>query len=196
MLSVSRPCVLDLDDFCEGNSALIKLDDLRYEIPLLRVTLFMIPGMCTLGWLYHVTQSRPWLQLVPHGWMHTTPRECQLWTEQDARNYLKQLQPYLDSGMVQRGFKAPGWQISDALFHVLHNEGFWIADQDYNRSRRPHKLRYYELNPNRTDITQIHGHIGHMGGHNPNELSLIMSEIETHADATFAFASEHLELAP
>jgi hypothetical protein len=123
--------------------------------------------------------------------MHPHARECQNWTHSNARVYLSWL---CNSGMLEphgpllKGFKAPGWQISDETFAVLKEAGWFVADQPYNRDRRPQGIRYHELDSG----NHIHGHIGHLGGHNANELSLIWDEIMNHRGEVFEFLSQNL----
>jgi hypothetical protein len=206
-MSYSR-VILDLDDFCEENSQLILLDELKEEIPQLRVTLFTIPGLTSSAWLADCARRRPWMRFVPHGYMHHTARECQHWAAKETMHYLRWLRtqlkpsslPWIDcsktTGVYEHGFKAPGWQISDDTFVILEALGFWIADQDYNRDRRPPGLRYYELAEASTQphTFPIHGHIGHLGGHNANELELILPEIRRHKDADFQFVQDNLSV--
>jgi len=170
----------DLDDFCESNHKLALLDLLRKEIPGFRVTLFTIPGLCSLDWLNEVREKRDWVDLVPHGWKHPHSRECQNWSLEECREYLDCIEPL----KMTHGFKAPGWQISDGMYQVLLERDYWLADQLYNTGRRPVELRAYVLTgaPN-----QIHGHIGHMGGYNSNELELILGRI-------FAFVGDDFGL--
>lgn len=109
------------------------------------------------------------VDLIPHGYRHTTSRECQDWSYEGSREYLEYV---LFLGFT-RGFKAPGWQISDGMYEALVEFDFWVADQAYNNSRRPPVLKTYLLD----QPGKIHGHIGHLGGHNDNELSCIWDSI-------------------
>jgi hypothetical protein len=121
-------------------------------------------------------------------------------------------------GFITKGFKAPGWQISDACYRVLLDEGYWVADQKYNDERRPKALPVYRLRPGGVDyvdqhgrmlwqggladprrsinqVQQIHGHIGHLGGHNDNALELILPDVMKAArrDSDFRFIREVME---
>ena len=173
---------LDLDDFCETNSSLELLKRLKEEIPGFRVNLFTIPGLCTPVWLSWVQQAYgSWVDLIPHGWAHTTPRECESWDASQCDRYFDWLGRNYPT--LTQGWKAPGWQISGAMFQALRRRNWWLADQPYNRERRPQGLRIYELDsPNK-----LHGHIGHLGGYNANELSLIYREILKRREEPFGF---------
>ncbi len=75
--------------------------------------------------------------------------------------------------------------------YILRHAGYWLADQPYNRARRPEGLAVYELaGPNR-----IHGHIGHMGGHNDNALELLMPTLESlNPFRGFGFVRDYVEI--
>ena len=160
--------VIDLDDFCESNNGLDLLWRLYACVPRLRLNLFTIPGLCSPAFLNYA-RSLDWLDFIPHGWLHTTARECQTWSYADSLTYLLAL----ETAGWRHGFKAPGWQISDGMYQALLERNWWVADQAYNHNRRPVELRAYLLDePNR-----IHGHIGHLGGHNDNALELIFDQL-------------------
>jgi hypothetical protein len=155
--------VVDADDFCEENNDLDRIMRIHERNSRFRITLFTIPGRCSVGFIREM-QRFEWVEMVPHGWMHPDPRECEAWTLADAREYLCGIEAF---GLV-RGFKAPGWQISDPTYQALIEAGYWVADQAYNDQRRPPELRAYVLGPK-----SIHCHVGHLGGHNANALEYV-----------------------
>ncbi len=172
---------VDLDDFCERNDKLSLLRQLRTEIPQFVVTLFVIPRYNSSGFLEMVRNCYPWIDLVPHGWDHNTSRECQDWTYDQCVKYLDRVEKM---GIFTRGFKAPGWQISDGMYRALLERDYWVADQPYNDQRRPPELPVYRL----TGVSnQIHGHVGHWGGPNLNELELIIPIIHQFNREEFGF---------
>jgi hypothetical protein len=209
----------DLDDFCDDARSLAdlrRLDELRAVIPTFKATLFTIGGRCSKGFIADIKASRPWLELVAHGWMHQTNRECEQWNADVCRQALAASRAL---GLTTRGFKAPGWQISDGCYEALLDEGYWIADQHYNDARQPYGMPAYRLHPRGALIhggtgkviyragqcddspggvvyaTQIHGHLGHLGGHNANALEIIAPQILAAAehDTDFRFISEVME---
>ena len=95
-----------------------------------------------------------WIDLVPHGWAHPHPYECVDWSYGRMTGYLKIIKQ--DYPQFTRGFKASGWQISDGCYQALTDWGWWVADQIYNRERRPKGLRVYELD----SPMKMHYHIG------------------------------------
>jgi len=176
--------VLDLDDAYPGNDRMELLCDLKRQVPGLRVTLFAIPGRCTREW---VASLPPWVEIVPHGWRHETNRECEQWKDQIMRHALESL-PHRPAWA--EGFKAPGWQISDGCYAELERRGYWVADQPYNNHRRPPGLRAYLLGEPPAGVRQIHGHVGHLNGHNANELEYLVPEILACRDMEWRFVSE------
>lgn len=152
--------IIDADDFHEHNSKLGLLEQL-HDATGMKFTLFTIPGLCSRTFVKSMQQIE-WLDLVPHGFMHPHPRECEHWNYNQCVAYLDWVEDY----HMTKGFKAPGWQISDDMYRALLERGYWVADQHYNDHRRPPGLRAYFCEP------AHHFHIGHMGGHNENEIEL------------------------
>lgn len=146
--------VLDLDDFHQQNAAhvLPMLAALRGVYPTFRVTLFTIPRLCTTEFIKDM-QAISWIDIVPHGWAHRTSKECANWTAEQMGECLDNIE---SMGFLTRGFKAPGWQISDACYRVLYERGYWLADKEYNNARRPRGLPVYLLD----QPWKIHGHVG------------------------------------
>lgn len=181
----SRVC-LDLDDAYTGNDRMELLSDLRRHVPGLRVTLFAIPGRCTHNWVSEMN-ALDWVEIVPHGWMHETNRECERWDGMACHMALERAERI---GFIVDGFKAPGWQISDGCYVELAARGYWVADQPYNNNRRPPGLRAYLLGDPPAGVYQIHGHVGHLNGRNANELEYLVPEILKYRDAEYVFVSE------
>jgi len=177
-----HPIVVDLDDFTGSHRDCGRLISIKLKVPDFKVTLFTIPGRISQSRIRQVRASYPWIDLVPHGLMHTTSRECERWSHSAMRACLQTFEGW----PFTRGFKAPGWQLSDACFEVLHEAGYWLADQDYNRPRRPEGMRIYELDR----PEKIHGHLGHLGGHNANELDYIAPRILELRDCEFGFVKD------
>jgi hypothetical protein len=161
------PLILDLDDFTGEDQQLNELDNLRQLFgEEFQVTLFTIPGLCGLKRAETVRREFPGMEMVPHGFLHPDAHECSRWTGPMMEAYLDEIAGLL----FEKGFKAPGWQITDPMYWVLLKRGYWVADQIYNRPRRPAELLAYEVD----EARKIHGHMGHLGGHNMNELTLIL----------------------
>lgn len=169
---------LDLDDYCDDNNSLELLHSLKDSIPGLKVNLFTIVGRCSDAFLEY-SKSLNWIDCIPHGFLHNTSRECESWDFNKCKSYIKWLQRF----NLTKGFKAPGWMISDDMYYALEREDYFVADQAYNNKRRPSKIKTYLLD----SPDKLHGHIGNLGGINNNELSLIMPEILKYKDQEFGF---------
>lgn len=196
--------IVDADDFCEQNQRLDVLLRLKRQIPTFKITLFSIPFHCSPEFIREI-QTFDWIDMVQHGWAHDSNYECLSWTKAECREALRLARK---RGFTTRGFKAPGWQISEGCYEALAEEGYWVADQDYNSKRRRHldlacyviegSQPLYQCFNGATEIKHgcaIHGHIGHWGGHNANTLELIEADIleAARSDTDFRFIREVIE---
>lgn len=140
-------CVFDSDDWYPmwDRNAMNQLLYLKWKFPRFKATLFVVPKHVDypltpeiMG--YMKNHFRGWLEFAVHGLAHPTPTEAQDWNEHQANYALDLCESY---DFFVQGFKAPGWQISDATYQVLFERGYWVADQDYNNHRRPKELPCY-----------------------------------------------------
>ena len=156
--------ICDFDDFSETNHKLDRLHELKAANPLFRCTLFAVPGLGSDGFWAGVPD---WCELAVHGWLHPDPMECATW---GRKRTLRLMDEPTVSRFFVRGFKAPGWQISDGTYEALLERGFWVADQHLEDHRRPAGLPtyFYEDSPDRwhghTHDVCGNGHRGTMGG--------------------------------
>ena len=173
----------DFDDAHPGHDQLHRLEELHTLRPDLRVTLFAIPGRCTPEWC----ESLPdWVELAVHGWNHHSVYECADWTRSD-------LARVLDSNIVRdyftQGFKAPGWQISDACYEELAERNWWVADQHLEDGRRPPMRVYFY------EDGGWHGHIQNVCGNGIEETwGELVKAVEGAED--FRFCSEAARFYP
>jgi hypothetical protein len=152
------PLTFDWDDAWPGHDALPRLHQLRELRPDFRCTLFAVPGRCDPGWCARLPD---WIELAVHGWLHESNYECIAWTHDDMERCLDQ--PIVRRYFVN-GFKAPGWQISDACYEVLMERGWWVADQHLEDGRRPGGMRVYFY-----EGGGWHGHIDNVCGNGIEE---------------------------
>lgn len=111
------------------------LTSLHMANPNFKATLFTIPGEVTteiLGW---ATANRDWIELAWHGFYHRDNYECEKLTYAEFDKFMAGFQQIYGDFFV-KGFKAPGWQISDDIYRWLSDNNFWVADQAYNNERR------------------------------------------------------------
>ena len=161
---------IDLDDFgcnhvisnmCQSHDCRDKLDQLHYANPNFKVTLFAIPGEMTYELLEWCKANRGWVELAVHGITHSSNYECSEMEYEDIDRIMAFFKPMLDDYFV-KGFKAPGWQISDAWYLWLKDNGYWVADQSYNNNRRLMIPAYVNNNgnfsANGNPVEAWHGH--------------------------------------
>lgn len=179
-----RELVVDVDDFHQDNHGLELLDRIKREVPAFRATLFAVVGRCSQEFLDAEWRPRSsWLELACHGWIHETPRECETWDRSESSAYLDTVDDSWRSEYYVRGFRAPGWQISDEMYEELLARGWWVADQRHNNGRRPLGLRTYLHGP---ELGRFHYHVQDVCG---NGLAESLSEILALA-GEFRFVSE------
>lgn len=172
--------VFDFDDFHEHNHKYDRLWMLKEQRPDFRCTLFAVPG---LGSDEFWSAVPDWVELAVHGWKHPDPYECAVWSYERMGRLLDE--PVVGEFFVQ-GFKAPGWQISDACYQVLVERGWWVADQHLEDGRRPQGLPTYFY-----EDGNWHGHIQDVCGNGIEETWPSLQEAVRNAPS-FEFASERL----
>lgn len=174
--------VFDWDDHHPGNDAMPRLELLKQLRPDFKATLFTIPALSPDEW---VDAHPDWVELVPHGWLHGDPPsdggECKFWTDRTARAFIRLIGTR--STRWARGFKAPGWQISDATYRALADAGWWIADQHLEDNRRPPMPTYFY------EDGHWHGHVQNVCGNGLQETWNTVVELVRSAES-FDFASE------
>lgn len=143
--------VIDFDDFgcnhvisdmCQAHDCRDKLYELKEINPAFKTTLFAIPGEMTPELINWHSQNTDWVELAWHGFLHQSNYECEKLSYHDMDILVRNLSIFVGDSFV-KGFKAPGWQISDDIYKWLADNGWWVADQSYNDQRRPKNLLAY-----------------------------------------------------
>lgn len=189
--------IFDLDDFCDEYNVLPRLLELKKILPGLKVNLFTIPMKTSLE-LIQETLKHDWIVLIPHGWKHDSNYEFSKLTYAET-GQLMSLIPNFQ--FYQKGFKAPGWQISKEALEVLKNLGYWIAVQyahgemegDVNGPYQPpvpEGMKCYELNRVLPGFTPIHGHTWSCCGNGLEELWPLLIRMEK--DSQFIFIEDYI----
>lgn len=129
-----------ISDMCQSHDCRDMLNQLKAVNPNFKATLFTIPAYVTMELLMWASSNADWIELAVHGFDHNSNYECEKWTyeQMDAAMSL-----VANFGAFTKGFKAPGWQISDGCLQWLSDKGWWVADKNYNNDRRPKYLRAY-----------------------------------------------------
>lgn len=192
-----------ISDMCQSHDCRDKLDELHYLNPNFKVTLFTIPAYVTLEMADWLRANQGWVETAMHGFYHTSNYECENWTYEDMDQYADKVAAAFP-GLFTYGFKAPGWQISDACLEWLQDHGWWVADQSYNNARRGAMLPAYVNNngvfttylPSDMDdhvvIEAWHGHTWDCVGNGIYETFDELSEVVKNAQ-DFQFISEVLK---
>lgn len=131
-----------ISDVCQSHDCRDKLDEFHFANPNFRATLFAIPGEMSAELMEWCVSNKSWIELAVHGWFHSSNYECEKMTYEEMDKWYDYFKPMLNLGFV-KGFKAPGWQISDDIYRWLQEHGWWVADQSYNNDRRPAELPAY-----------------------------------------------------
>jgi len=154
-----KDAVVDFDDHQMtlnngrvGDLSLAYLFYLKHLFPKFKATLFAIPARCSPHILKEINKLG-WIELAVHGWEHNDNYECSKWTKEECLMNLSKVETQFGDIFV-KGFKAPGWQISDGCYEALLQAGYWVADHVYNDNRRPKELPVYKLD----HPWCIHGH--------------------------------------
>lgn len=130
-----------ISDMCMSNDCRDVLIKFREMNPKFRVTLFSIPGEMTAELLNWCTRNSDWVEMAVHGFYHTSNYECEKMSYEEFDALMEGL-PLIKDFFV-KGFRAPGWQISDDIYRWLLDHDWWVADQGYNNGRRPEELKAY-----------------------------------------------------
>lgn len=176
--------VVELDDFgcnhvisemCQSHDCRDRLTTLHQLNSKFKATLFTIPGEMTLELLSWTAANRDFIELAWHGFYHQDNYECSKMTYEEFDRYMIGLELMMGDFFV-KGFRAPGWQISDDIYRWLLEHDYWVADQSYNNDRRPKELKAsvrYDgpvFKVGDKEIPTWHGHSWNVGevGSDPN----------------------------
>ena len=131
-----------ISDQCQSHDCRAKLDQFHYANPHFRATLFTIPAELTYELAEWCKANNSWIELAMHGIFHSSNYECADLTVEQFDHAIKPFEDMIKTYFT-KGFKAPGWQISDGVYDWLQQHGWWVADQSYNNNRRPVQLPAY-----------------------------------------------------
>lgn len=175
-----------ISDMCQAHDCRDQLDKFHIANPNFKATLFAIPGEMTPELLNWCEANSNWVELAVHSFYHTSNYECEKMTYEEFDEHMELFQDMIEDYFV-KGFKAAGWQISDACYQWLLDNDWWVADQSYNNERRPKNLPVYIIGEN-----SRHFHTWDCVGNGVYELEeQILGELEIETD--FRFVSEVIQ---
>jgi hypothetical protein len=171
-----------ISDMCQAHDCRDVLDALHNANLKFKATLFTIPGEMTPEMYNWCAANSSWIELAWHGFFHTSNYECEKMTYEEFDYYINGFSSVGFS--YQNIFKAPGWQISPAIYEWLHDHDWIVADQPFNAEKRPKGLKVYEVGEN-----SIHTHTWNCVGNGVYELfDELMAKVK--AEKEFKFVSE------
>lgn len=135
-------CTHVISDQCQSHDCRDALFSFKAANPKFKATLFAIPGEMTAELTAWCQLNRDWIEVAVHGFFHNSNYECAELTYDDFDFFMEQFEEIFETCFV-KGFKAPGWQISDDIYKWLKDHDYWVADQGYNDKRRPKELAAY-----------------------------------------------------
>lgn len=179
-------CNHEISDMCQSHDCRDVLESLHKINPAFKATLFAIPGEMTTELVDWCVGNSRWIEIAVHGFYHTSNYECEKLDYSEFADLMNSM-PIIDD-FFAKGFKAPGWQISDDCFGWLKANGWWVADQAYNDERRPKDLPVYIIGEN-PEIISIHTHTWNCVGNGVYELyDQLVEQIKDETE--FKFVSE------
>lgn len=158
-----------ISDMCRSHDCRDQLDKLHILNPAFKCTLFAIPGEMTPELLRWCIMNSSWIELAVHGIYHSSNYECEKMTYREFDGLMRQsTMTRMIMGNFVKGFRAPGWQISDDIYKWLLDNDWWVADQGYNDMRRPIGLKAYvnydgQFKVRGDDVNAYHGHTWDVG---------------------------------
>lgn len=172
-----------ISDMCQSHDCRDQLDKFHIANPNFKATLFAIPGEMTSELMTWCKANEAWIEVAVHGFFHESNYECETMSYEMFDTLIKSMS-YVLGWCFTKGFKAPGWQISDDCYRWLSDHGWWVADQSYNNKRRPVELPVYIIGDN-----SMHHHTWDCVGNGVYELEeSILERIKGETD--FRFVSE------
>lgn len=177
-------CNHEISDMCQSHDCRDILEELKKINPAFKATLFAIPGEMTPELIEWCMRNNSWIELAVHGIYHSSNYECE---KMEYAKFDELMNSFISDYFV-KGFKAPGWQISDDVLRWLKDNDWWVADQAYNDNRRPEGLKKYVIGED-PEITSIHTHTWNCVGNGVYELfNQLIEQIKDETD--FRFVSE------
>jgi hypothetical protein len=180
-------CNHEISDMCQSHDCRDALTGLKAINPAFKATLFTIPGEMTQELLNWAMDNSSWVELSVHGFFHTSNYECEK-INYGQFDYLMCSFECMIPDYFAKGFKAPGWQISDDVYTWLKDHGWWVADQAYNDNRRPEGLKRYIIGED-PSINAIHTHTWNCVGNGIYEMYDQIAE-QIKDETEFKFVSE------
>lgn len=199
--------IMEWDDFgadhiifdqCQSHDCRKILEQLHAMNGNFKCTLFAIPGEMTRELLNWCKERNSWIELAVHGFYHSSNWECEKLTYDEFALLMEDFEDMVEDYFV-KGFRAPGWQISDGTFEWLNINDWWVADQSYNNDRRKDTKAYVNTNnqfsiwkPGNQTVEEVDAYHGHTWDVGWNGIYEDFEKVETlvKENQEFKFVSE------
>src|SRR5260221_9838272 len=112
-----------ISDMCQSHDCRDVLKQFKEANSKFKATLFAIPGEMTAELTAWCQLNCDWIEIAVHGFFHQTNYECEKLSYQDFDFFMYEFKDILQHFV--KGFKAPGWQISDDIYRWLKDNGYW-----------------------------------------------------------------------
>ena len=176
--------IASYDDLWEGNDNWDIFVNFHKIFPAFKVTFFVNPGHCSSDFLKKVNQ--PWTELAYHCENHSGG--FKQWSKEEAKKYL--LKYHTEYGFV-KGFKAPGWKITQNIIDACKELDFWVASINTVPVKIDKKYyTCYKKGEGLSHLAEYTQYYGHLQSYNFHEN---LKELEEHCkehNPTFKFISE------
>ncbi len=169
--------IVDFDDWEDryDRNTMSELFYMKATYPKFKCTLFSIPGRIS-EQMVELIKPLDWIQHAVHGWKHETNFEVRDWDEYQCNLYLNKAEAM---GLFVKGFKAPGWEMSDTMRKVLLERDYWLAEHakndDHVKKEFPNLKVYSTTHP-----WCMHGHTWPMPSQDPMYRNGTKQFIEEH----------------
>jgi hypothetical protein len=176
--------VVSYDDLWEGNDNWDAFVEFQKKIPNFKATFFVNPGQCSEAFLRKIDQ--PWSELAYHCENHSGGFKN--WTKEEA---IQHLMKYHKNYNFVKGFKAPGWKITQNLIEACKELDFWVS----SISTIPVDIEkkyyvYYKKGEGLLELKEYVQYYGHLQSHNFNENLKELEEYVLKNNNRFKFVSE------
>ncbi len=168
---IRKIAIVESDDTedCYDRNGMNFLFYWKSKFPRFKITLFTIPNRTSKEMLSLLNLHKDWIELVVHGFNHSSNFECYGWDYETT----KELMVSLEAKGYKKIFKAPGWTITPDLCGYPANENdpivkdkqgvykglndldFIVADRHYNKSRRIEGGKYICVD-DQPDLIHMH----------------------------------------
>lgn len=153
-----------ISEMCQSHDCRDVLVELKAINPNFKATLFSIPGEMTPELSAWAQMNKDWIELAVHGFFHQSNYECSELIYEDMAFFMDEFKDILK--YFVKGFKAPGWQISDDVRRWLKDNDYWLADHvDNGQKRLEIPMKTYVVGEN-----SVHTHTWNCVGNGVYEL--------------------------